>query len=175
MAWNESLFMAHCKCSWDWYLEISWWRHQMETFSALLAIRAFMFSLICARTNGWVNTGEAGDLRRHRAHYGVIIMWFGKLKAACVTPFQKPLFFLLVINACFRRNVYNDPGSDLKLISESIILDTETNLPPRENTITIDNELSIAMRRPVIEVTEAPPFANFSVNDKFYFTKGYVT
>ena len=26
---------------------------------------ASMFSLICAWTNGWVNTGEAGDLRRH--------------------------------------------------------------------------------------------------------------
>ena len=33
-----------------------------------------MFSLICARINGWVNNGEAGDLRRHRAHYDVIVM-----------------------------------------------------------------------------------------------------
>ena len=31
--------------------------------------RALVFSLICAWTNGWVNNGEAGDLRRHRAHY----------------------------------------------------------------------------------------------------------
>ena len=29
-----------------------------------------MFSLICAWINGWVNNREAGDLRRHRAHYG---------------------------------------------------------------------------------------------------------
>ena len=36
--------------------------------------RALMFSLICARINGWVNNGEAGDLRRHRAHYDVIVM-----------------------------------------------------------------------------------------------------
>ena len=35
---------------------------------------ALMFSLICARINGWVNNGEAGDLRRHRAHYVVIVM-----------------------------------------------------------------------------------------------------
>ena len=27
-----------------------------------------------ARVNGWVNTGEAGDLRRHRAHHDVIVM-----------------------------------------------------------------------------------------------------
>ena len=64
----------------------------METFSALLAIcagnspvpgefspkgqwrGALMFSLICARINGWVNNDEAGDLRRHRAHYDVIVM-----------------------------------------------------------------------------------------------------
>ena len=70
----------------------SWWRHQLETFSALLAIcagnspvpgefptqrpvtRRFDFSLICARINGWVNNREAGDLRRHRAHYDVIVM-----------------------------------------------------------------------------------------------------
>ena len=35
---------------------------------------ALMFSLICTRINGWVNNGEAGDLRRHRAHYDVIVM-----------------------------------------------------------------------------------------------------
>ena len=36
---------------------------------------ALMFTLICDRINGWVNTGEAGDLRRHRTHYDVIVMW----------------------------------------------------------------------------------------------------
>ena len=30
---------------------------------------ALMFSLICAWINIWVNNREAGDLRRHRAHY----------------------------------------------------------------------------------------------------------
>ena len=33
-----------------------------------------MFSLICAWINRWVNNREAGDLRRHRAHYDVIVM-----------------------------------------------------------------------------------------------------
>ena len=37
--------------------------------------RALMFSLICARINDWVNNGEAGDLRRHRVHYDVIVMF----------------------------------------------------------------------------------------------------
>ena len=33
-----------------------------------------MFSLICAWINGWVNKGEASDLRRHRVHYDVTLM-----------------------------------------------------------------------------------------------------
>ena len=35
---------------------------------------ALMFSLICAWINGLVNNREAGDLRRHRAHYDVTVM-----------------------------------------------------------------------------------------------------
>ena len=72
---------------------VACWRHQMETFSVLLAICAgnspvtgefssqsqwrwvLMFSLICAWINGWVNNREAGDLRRHRAHYNVTILY----------------------------------------------------------------------------------------------------
>ena len=36
---------------------------------------ALMFSLICVWINGWVNNREAGDLRRHCAHYDVTVMW----------------------------------------------------------------------------------------------------
>ena len=58
----------------------------METFYSLLAIcsgnsshkgqwrGALMFSLICVWINGWVNSREAGDLRRYRAHYDVTVM-----------------------------------------------------------------------------------------------------
>ena len=35
---------------------------------------ALMFSLICARINGWVNNREAGDLRTHHAHYDVTVI-----------------------------------------------------------------------------------------------------
>ena len=64
----------------------TWWRHQMETFSVLLAIcagnsppkgqwrGALMFSFIFAPINGWVNNRDADDLRRHRTHYDVIVM-----------------------------------------------------------------------------------------------------
>ena len=68
-------------------IKCSWWRHQMETFSALLAIwspvnsphrgqwrGALMFFLICVWINDWVNNHEAGDLRRYRAHYDVTLI-----------------------------------------------------------------------------------------------------
>ena len=66
------------------------WRHQMEIFSALLALCegnspvtgnfpsqrpvTLMFSLISAWTNGWAYHWDAGDLRLHRAHSDVFIM-----------------------------------------------------------------------------------------------------
>ena len=77
-----------------WYvqsLQHTWWRHQMETFSTLLAIcagnspvtgefpaqrpvtRSFDASFDHAWINGWVNNREAGDLRRHRSHCDVTI------------------------------------------------------------------------------------------------------
>ena len=72
----------------------SWWRHQMETHSALLALcagnspvtgefpaqrpvtRNFDGSFICAWINDWANNREAGDFRRHRAHYDVTVMFW---------------------------------------------------------------------------------------------------
>ena len=35
------------------------------------------FSLICAWINGWINKRAAGDLRRHRAHYDVTVVFIG--------------------------------------------------------------------------------------------------
>ena len=73
-------------------VSVETWRHQMETFSALLATcagnspvpvnsphkgqwrGALMFSLIGVWINGWVNNREVGDVRRYRVHYDVIVM-----------------------------------------------------------------------------------------------------
>ena len=64
---------------------LTWWRHQLETFPALLAIcagnkgqrrGALMFSLICVWINGWVNNGEACDSRCYRAHNDIILMYY---------------------------------------------------------------------------------------------------
>ena len=43
---------------------------------------ALMFTLSCARINGWVNNREAGDLRRYRTHYDVIVMF--RVTGLCV-------------------------------------------------------------------------------------------
>ena len=50
---------------------------------------ALMFSLICVWINGWVNNGEAGDLRRHRSHYDVNVMWIS-LRTSRQIPKRKP-------------------------------------------------------------------------------------
>ena len=40
---------------------------------------ALMFSLIYAWTSSWANSQDAGDLRRHRAHYDIIVIIAGFL------------------------------------------------------------------------------------------------
>ena len=77
---NSLLEQYHVYSRW---MAKSWWRHQMETFSALLAIcagnspvtaefpaqrpvtRSFDVFLICVWINDWANNREAGDFRRH--------------------------------------------------------------------------------------------------------------
>ena len=85
---------------------MAWWRHQMETFFVLLAFcvrnspvttphkdqqrGTLMFSLIYTWTRGWVSNRDAGDLRRHRAHYDVTVM--GKIDRYVTTiKHDKPL------------------------------------------------------------------------------------
>ena len=49
---------------------------------------ALMFSLICVWINGWVNNGEAGDLRRYRSHYDVTVILSGYGTAILFTTFE---------------------------------------------------------------------------------------
>ena len=89
---GESIAHTPSRSVWTIEKKKAWWRNQMETFPCHwpfvrgihrspvnsphkgLWRGALMFSLICAWTNGWVNNLVAGDLRRHRAHYDVIVM-----------------------------------------------------------------------------------------------------
>ena len=62
-------------------LWIHWWPvnspHKGQWHGAL------MFSLICAWINGWANNRVAGYLRRHRAHYDVIVMYSENVWRCC--------------------------------------------------------------------------------------------
>ena len=80
------------RARWNFHEGYAWWRHQMETSSALLAIcagnspvsgefpaqmpvtRSFYVFVDLRRIIGWVNNCEAGDLRRYRAHCDVTVM-----------------------------------------------------------------------------------------------------
>ena len=79
LKWKWSLNLSSVR----WRLSRKRWIKSMMTssngnISALLAKGqrrgALMFSLICVWINGWVNNRDAGDLRRHRTHYDVIVM-----------------------------------------------------------------------------------------------------
>ena len=99
MVWVTYGKLTTCPCAIPHGLKMrlndqSWRRRQMETFSALLALcvgnspitgefpshkgqwrGAFMFSFISVWINGWVNNRKAGDLRRNRDDYDVIVMF----------------------------------------------------------------------------------------------------
>ena len=95
----ELIYSFWLKCRWCLILRAQlatcpWWRHQMETFSALLALcagnspvtgefraqrpvtRSFdaYFDLRLNKRCKRVNNRKAGDLRRNRVHYDVIVM-----------------------------------------------------------------------------------------------------
>ena len=61
---------------------------------------ALMFSLICAWINGWLNNREAGDLRRHRAHYNVTVLYQELMR------FQNPIKMGVTLEAGFHWSDY---------------------------------------------------------------------
>ena len=52
-----------------------------------------MFSLVCAWINGWVNNREAGNLRRHRVHYAVTVMWATTVRHALISTRIQPMVY----------------------------------------------------------------------------------
>ena len=68
--------------------------------------RALIFSLVCAWINGWANNHEDGDLRRHRAHYGVTRM----IKHIKLGWLQLLRDFCVVIYEHFKMNDTNNPA-----------------------------------------------------------------
>ena len=91
---DDSCFSVHTLLGLSELVVVSRWRHQMKTFSALLALcegnlpvngefpsqrpvtRSFddFFDMRGLNT-GWANKRDAVDLRRHRNHYDVMIFY----------------------------------------------------------------------------------------------------
>ena len=74
---------------------------------------ALMFSLICGWINGWVNKCKAGDLRCHRAHYGVIVMslWAGLPLHEAGRPWCEPdQWWICVVMAYWYRHIIRALG-----------------------------------------------------------------
>ena len=70
---------------------------------------ALMFSLIRACINTWVNSGEAGDLKRRCAHYYVNVM-------------ENTFFRSMVVNMCFlSKPLMNEHGSKQKSYQNSLV------------------------------------------------------
>ena len=63
--------------------------------------RSLMYFFMCAWINVWVNNREAGDLRRHPAHYDVIVMKYMALFFHLHTTYAFNVFLIL--------DVYNIP------------------------------------------------------------------
>ena len=108
----RTMAYMHNKYGYFW----TWWRHKMETFSALLALCAgnspvpvnsphkcqwrwaLMFPLICVWINDWVNNREAGDLRRHRGHYDVTVTRRIITCTARIQMFELTFWIILTFN-----------------------------------------------------------------------------
>ena len=112
-------------------MEITWWRHQMKTFSALLILcegnppftggcpsqrpvkRSFDIFFDMRLNKRLIKQLDAGDLRRHRYHYDATVM-SSKASPGCRTTIRwvcchsVVIYSLLWINKCsgFGLNVY---------------------------------------------------------------------
>ena len=82
------------------FCSMTWWRHQMETFAVLLPLcagnssvtgefpsqrpvtRSFDVFFDLRMKSGWANNRDAGDLRRHHAHYDVTVMELDEVSAS---------------------------------------------------------------------------------------------
>ena len=90
--------IIHCRSWWghDSHDDVIKWKHFPRYWPFVRGIHrspvnsphkgqwrgALFFSLMCVWINGWVNNGEAGDLRRYRIHYDVTVMAVRIIKLA---------------------------------------------------------------------------------------------
>ena len=116
-----------------------------------------MFSLIGAWIDGWVNNRDAGDLRRHRAHYGVIVMYIVTIPVRVMALLG---FVILVILTQWGRDkmaaILRTTYSNVFLIKKNMNFDydftEDCSLGPNEqySSIGLDNNLARGRRQAMI-------------------------
>ena len=70
---DDIIKRKHFPRYWPFMWGIAWW--PVNSLHKGQWRRSLMFSLICAWTNSWVNNRDSCDLRCHRAHYYITVMW----------------------------------------------------------------------------------------------------
>ena len=142
------------KCHWSLFLvhdDVIKWKHFPRYWPFVRGIHrspvnsphkgqwrgALMFTLICARINGWVNNRKAGDLRRYRAHYDVIVMCpinnilaLGQIKVwrrPADKPLSEPMMVCLLTHICVARPQWVNPLFDY-ILPCSYLLFTDLDL-----------------------------------------------
>ena len=87
--WSAEVFCLEKALMWSFHDDVTKWKHFPRYWPFVRGIHRWpvnsppkgqwpenlMFTLICSWINGWVNNGEAGDLRRYCAHYDVTVTW----------------------------------------------------------------------------------------------------
>ena len=101
-----SLHICYIRANITYHDDVIKWKYFLRNWPFVRGIRrgpansphksqwrgTLMFSLICTRISSWVNNREAGDLRRHSAHYGVIVLWRKALNWYTEAGTKRPRF-----------------------------------------------------------------------------------
>ena len=138
--WDRLIFIEGIPMLVSRHHPTAWSRHQMETFLPYWQFvwgiqwppvnsphkgqwrRALMLSLICVWMNSWVNSRDADDLRRHRAHYDVTVMEsrnceeLSNQQCACCWP---PCTFAGTVMAMYGSHIY--PGLAFEMLINSFV------------------------------------------------------
>ena len=108
------IFLVSCSSCHTQQLCDTWWRHQMETITAALAICAGNSPVACEFPAQWpvtrsfdVYNGEAGDLRRHRFHYDVIVMSPRAFKSGSVSHSRRCPDIQSPLRTCPRHDTFS--------------------------------------------------------------------
>ena len=132
--YDNSPFVLHETCARAWrhiHDDVIKWKHFPRNWPFVRGIHrspvnsphkgqwrgVLMFTLICAPIYGWVNALEAGDLRRYRPHYDVIVMLSTKginSRIALAFRYEAGPWFNIKISSYQSRKSYRGDNTVIK-------------------------------------------------------------